>query len=115
MEVLESSWSPKPRPTPEPKITPSPTPVPSPTPQPTPTPSESFATPEPTQPAETGTVVVNGRNTLNVRSGPGTDYDKIGVLKNGETVVILGRDGTWLRIEYEGQTAWVYSKYVQVN
>lgn len=114
MEVVEL-MEPESTPTPEPVVTPSPTPVPTPTPRPTSTPAGTEATPEPTVPAETGTVAVDGRNVLNVRSGPGTDYDKIGALENGETVVILGRDGTWLRIEYEGREAWVYSKYIQVN
>lgn len=114
MEVLEL-MEPEETPTAEPSVTPSPTPEATPTPVPTPTPTGAEATPVPVEPALTGTVTVDRGNVLNVRSGPGTDYDRIGSLENGVTVVILEQEGTWLRIEFEGQEGWVYSKYVQMS
>lgn len=113
MEPIEL-MPPEDTPTPEPVVTPSPTPQTTATPEPTPSPSATSVTP-PTQPPHTGTVVVDRGNSLNVRSGPGTDYDKIGALNNGETVVILGQEGTWVMIDYEGRQAWVYSRYIQEN
>ena len=56
---------------------------------------------------------------INVRSGPGTFYDKVGVLLTGQQVPAKGRSvgGEWIFIEYPGVTgsaAWVYSPLVEV-
>ena len=56
---------------------------------------------------------------INVRSGPGTFYDKVGVLLTGQQVPAKGRSvgGEWVYIEYPGVTgsaAWVYSPLVEV-
>ena len=66
------------------------------------------------------TVIVSPENEqINVRSGPGTEYDKIGVLISGQEVPALGRSaqGLWIKIAYPGVpggTAWVYSFLVSV-
>jgi hypothetical protein len=57
---------------------------------------------------------------INVRSGPGTDYPKVGVLLNREQVPALGQTagGTWVEIIYagvEGGVAWVYAPLVRIN
>jgi len=57
-----------------------------------------------------GTVRVS--TYLNVRSGPGTNYDVIGKLYNGNNVDILEESGGWYKINYNGQEAWVCGKYV---
>lgn len=56
---------------------------------------------------------------VNVRSGPGTQYDLVGVLIPGQTSEILGRspDGQWLQIVYVGgpsNTGWVLAQFVRV-
>src|SRR5947209_1326935 len=56
---------------------------------------------------------------VNVRAGPGTDYDQVGVLIPGQTSPIIGRnpDGTWFEIEYVGGpdgTGWVFKDLVRV-
>lgn len=53
---------------------------------------------------------------VNVREGPGTDYDKIGIIREGETVTVTGKshDG-WYRIEYEGEDGFIYGQYVSVQ
>ncbi|MDX9864810.1 MAG: SH3 domain-containing protein [Anaerolineaceae bacterium] len=56
---------------------------------------------------------------INVRSGPGTFYDKVGVLLTGQQVPAIGRSvgGEWVYIEYPGvpgSAAWVYSPLVEV-
>ena len=48
----------------------------------------------------------------NVRAGPGTDYDQVGVLIAGQANEVLGRspDSTWLKIVFIGgpdNTGWV--------
>jgi uncharacterized protein YraI len=57
---------------------------------------------------------------VNVRSGPGTDYDKIGVLVAGQRVPALGRSpgGDWIQIVYpgvEGGVGWVYAYNVTLE
>lgn len=57
---------------------------------------------------------------INVRSGPGTDYPKVGVLLNRQQVPALGATpgGSWVQIAYpgvEGGTAWVYAPLVRID
>ena len=64
------------------------------------------------------TIRVNADNDqINVRTGPNTDYDAIGVMIAGETAPALGRSvgGDWIKIVYpgvEGGVGWVYSPLV---
>ena len=55
--------------------------------------------------------------SVNVRSGPGTQYTKIGLAKPGTTAVITGKieDATWYQIDFEGSSAWVSASVVQVH
>lgn len=51
---------------------------------------------------------------LNVRSGPGTEYTKIGSINKGETVIVLASSGGWNRILYQGtKTGYVSASYLQ--
>jgi hypothetical protein len=64
-------------------------------------------------------VVSDPDEQINVRSGPGTDYPKIGVLLNRQQVPALGRlpGGTWVKVAYvgvEGGVGWVYAPLTQV-
>ena len=57
---------------------------------------------------------------VNVRLGPGTNYDKVGVLIAGQEVPALGRTpgGLWIQIEYPGvpgSIAWVYAPFVVLD
>jgi uncharacterized protein YgiM (DUF1202 family) len=57
---------------------------------------------------------------LNVRSGPGTSYGVIGVVRAGETLAVLGRNNasTWWYIccvSGTTTTGWVSAPFVQVN
>ena len=88
---------------------------PPPTPTLTPTPVTPTDTPYPTPTLE-GTWVEVAVNTLNVRTGPGFEYDKIGQVKLGEKYRVLGAiaDYTWVVIDYQGGIGWVKSEYVTV-
>lgn len=48
-------------------------------------------------------------DTLNVRSGPGTEFSDIGDIQEGKFVNVVGTNaaGTWAQIRYQGQSAWV--------
>ena len=51
--------------------------------------------------------------SLNVRSGGGTGYSKIGTLSKGETVLILSAENGWSRILYHGtKTGYASSAYL---
>lgn len=50
---------------------------------------------------------------VNVRSGPGSSYEKLGSLKKGAKVTRTGiGDNGWSRIEFEGKVGYVYSDYL---
>lgn len=55
---------------------------------------------------------VNAQSGLNVRSGPGTNYSKLGALAYGETITVTGTSGQWSIVDYNGKTAYVYSSYL---
>ena len=60
------------------------------------------------------TVLGNGVVTigsLNVRSGPGTDYDKVDTVSAGERAAYYQKSGSWVRIK-EG---WVSTKYFYIE
>lgn len=49
---------------------------------------------------------------VNVRSGPGTNYAKLGELKRGDTVTLVGSTGSWSIIKWGTGTAYVSSGYL---
>lgn len=54
-------------------------------------------------------------NTLNVRSGPGTEYDKLGSLKTGDTfpVLLSLSNKEWIAVQYKADTvAYLFAEYV---
>jgi lipoprotein-anchoring transpeptidase ErfK/SrfK len=84
---------------------PSPTTVPlTPT---TPGPIRLRPTPTPAAATLAPPMIVAGANGVNVRSGPGTGYARIGSLDPGTQAQMLGRYGDWWQIEYDGGPAWV--------
>ncbi|MCL4238222.1 MAG: SH3 domain-containing protein [Anaerolineae bacterium] len=54
---------------------------------------------------------------LNVRAGPGTGYEVVGVLAQGAQVPVTGRsaDGTWLAVSLPGGMGWVFAELVIVS
>lgn len=61
-----------------------------------------------------GTVKTKGSN-LNVRSGPGTSYQKIGKLKNKSSVTLTGYKNKWYQIDYNGETGYVHGDYIKTD
>ena len=54
-----------------------------------------------------------GSSALNVRAGPTSSAGKLFVLRPGQPVTILERDGNWARITTaSGERGWVYSRYL---
>lgn len=63
------------------------------------------------QSTSVGIVTASG---LNVRSGPGTNYSKVGILYRNSQVIILGQSGVWYKIKFGSTTGYVHSAYVKV-
>ena len=51
-------------------------------------------------------------NSLNVRSGPGTNYSKLGSLSKGSKVEVISESNGWSKINYNGKEAYVSSQYL---
>ena len=87
----------------------------------TPPTTRSTTTTRPTQPTGyrfTGVTT----DALNVRRDPSTRYDRVGMLRKGTTVTIVGESGDFWEIEYtwkadgaSGATAFVHKDYVSLN
>lgn len=87
----------------------------------------SFQQPTIAIPTVTGTprgviayVPLSGDELINVRSGPGTLYDIVGVLLAGQEVPALGvsAGGDWVLVEYPGipeGSGWVYSSLISLS
>lgn len=65
-------------------------------------------------------VVPQPETQINLRSGPNTKYDKVGVLLVGQKVPAKGRSpgGEWVLVEYPGVAgglAWVWSAYIRIE
>ena len=56
--------------------------------------------------------VVNSEGGLNLRCGPGQEYDILLVVPYEAEVVEEGRDGDWIFIKHDGQYGWINSQYI---
>lgn len=62
-----------------------------------------------------GNCEITGKD-VNLRQGPGTNYDKLGVtVSSGETYPLLGEDNGWVKIDYNGSPAWLSSKFCNLT
>lgn len=54
---------------------------------------------------------------LNIRRGPGTNFESLGTLSRNDVVSILGRDANraWIEIHFKDGTGWVASEFVQAD
>ncbi len=67
-------------------------------------------------PTVSGTVI----QQVNVRTGPGTEFDAIGTLNPNDVVTLIGKDvgGDWLEIQYPSAPdgkGWIAGAYVQAE
>jgi uncharacterized protein YraI len=127
--------------TPAPTVTPAPTDTPGPTstegptstgvptetPEPTATATATATateTPSPVPSATPETDVIariTASDSVNIRSGPGTQFAPVGAARPGDEYPVLGRnaDGSWIQIDYpdlaEGQEAWIAEFLVEIT
>lgn len=91
--------------------------TPEPTPEPTPVPEYEGLSVQPTtyyNEGEQPTYTVTDGNNLNMRGGPGTDYDKIGQVPASTGVTALGtnEDGSWVVVNYNGTYGWLKTEFL---
>ena len=62
------------------------------------------------------TAVMSGALYLNVRSGPGMEFEPFTHLAYGDVVEMIGRSGGWVQIQLpNGETGWVGSSFLTTN
>ena len=86
---------------------------------------EDKAVSEETKPAEPEKVVVNftdvdetvyATGSVNVRKGPGTEYEKVGSLAYGDSVKRIGiGDNNWSKVIYKDQELYISSNYLSTK
>ena len=55
-------------------------------------------------------------NGVNLRLGPGTDFEKSGMsVSAGETYPLLEESGDWVKIDYNGTPLWLSSKFCAIT
>lgn len=77
---------------------------------------DAEAVPASEAPADAGgeevCALVTVSSTLNVRSGPGTGYDKVGSLGSGEIVTVLSQEDEWSQVSSGSVTGYVSNEYL---
>lgn len=60
--------------------------------------------------------IINAEKGLNIRSGPGTSYDKVASATNGARITVLGEENGWYKIIYSGnKTGYVSKDYISIG
>lgn len=78
----------------------------------------SAPAPQPPAPPADGSLIVTATPyTVNVRSGPGTSFDRMATMPPGATAIIVGRNGdsTWWQVNYVGIVGWVSAQYAVIQ
>jgi len=103
------TFTPRPTATPLPIVTPTKPATPTNTVVPTPTPIPPTPTP--------ATPKLTANQNVNVRSGPGTNYARIGELSAGQSFEITGKNaaGDWYQFDFNGRAGWVRQDFVTVS
>lgn len=72
---------------------------------------ETSAQPVSAEPEFTEGIIVGG--TINVRSGPSTNCDRITQVTSGKRVTVLGKDNDWYQIQFGNTTGYVLGDYLK--
>lgn len=62
-----------------------------------------------------GNATVQGGNTINVRSGPGTDFSRVTMVAQGKRVTALAKSGTWFKVSFGGTTGYILNDYLALD
>ena len=66
-----------------------------------------------TAPASAATMAM-ATTPLNIRSGPGPQYNVVGAIPDHGQTTIIGciRDSLWCQVDYNGRQGWAYARYL---
>ena len=86
-------------------------------PEPTPVPTFDGLSVQPTtyyNEGEQPSYTTPGDSGMNLRAGPGTDYDKVTSVPAGTGVTALGtnEDGSWVVVHYDGKYGWLKTEFL---
>ena len=59
--------------------------------------------------------VVKAKNGVNIRAKASSSSKILGVTYNGDTFKVLGTSGNWIKIEFDGISAFIYKKYTKLS
>ena len=54
-------------------------------------------------------------NQLNIRNGPGTNFEIIGQANTNDIFPIIAEQHEWVQIQLEEETGWVINEYITIN
>lgn len=62
------------------------------------------------------TATATATTDLNIRSGPGPQFETVGVIASGDSATVTGcvADSMWCEIDYDGTMGYAYSDYLTV-
>ena len=64
------------------------------------------------EPADEGANGIITGGTINVRTGPGTEYERVARVSTGKRVTVLGSENGWYKITFDGTTGYVLGDYL---
>lgn len=66
--------------------------------------------------ADLGTGILNtGGSSLNLRAGPGADYDKLASIPAGAVLTLTGSENGWYKTSYNGMEGYVSGDYIVLS
>ena len=65
--------------------------------------------------ADTAVITTSDGGSVNMREEPSTDADVVDFLEDGTEVEVLGTDGDWTQVSYDGRTGYVMSSLLEVT
>lgn len=96
-----------------PRSNPSPVTTPASAPQNRQTPKVSKPSPaQKTVTSATSSMVVTG-SAVNIRSGPGVNFQIVDKRYKGDRVAVVSQQGNWSKIEHSSGSAWISSNYIR--
>lgn len=59
--------------------------------------------------------IVNASTKVNIRAKASSSSKKLGTAVNGETFTVQGVSGRWVKVAYDGGSAYIYDRYVKIG
>ncbi len=59
--------------------------------------------------------ITDVEGTVNLRSGPNTEESVVAQIENGQEIYVIGGQGDWFEINYEGKIGYIFKKYVNIG